>query len=239
MPARAATSPARVRRTPWTEADEIKLRALWKQQPIQQDASDAEYWQTTAKALGTGRTPEAVRQRWLTMCRVESTARPSAWTRLQRTSVPRDWRPLAYQHSFYLMSSTFYGVSGLALGYMERGKPRSIAGEPIIWVIQTLLTHKSDVVTLGEDSIWHGLDRLHAYTFTILRAAFTWYAYWVWEAYSNVQAAIFLCGLAMALACIRLSWMAVMRRDAAAFFRWHSLWHLMLPATALCVGLLA
>ena len=162
----------------------------------------------------------------------------SLWTRLQRTSVPLEWRLLAYQHGPYCISSTFYGTAGLALGYMERGKPHAIPGEPIVWIMQMLFTHQSDVATLGEDSIWHGIDRLHAYTFTVLRAAYTFYAYWFWGAYSRVQATIFFLGLVAALLCIRLSWMAVNRRDAAAFLRWHALWHFMLPATALCVGLL-
>lgn len=96
----------------------------------------------------------------------------------------------------------------------------------------------SDVVTLGEDSVWHGLDRVHAYSFTTLRTCYTVYAYVMWGAYSRLQAAVFFAGLAIALGCIRLSWRAVMRRDATAFLRWHALWHLALPATAVSVALL-
>jgi hypothetical protein len=124
----------------------------------------------------------------------------------------------------------------LGMGYAERGRPHALVGEPIIWVLQTICTHQSDVATLGEDSIWHAIDRLHAYTFTVLRAGYTLYAYWAWGAYSSTQAAVFVVGLVGALCMIRLSWWAVMRRDAAAFLRFHALWHFTLPATALCVA---
>ena len=158
---------------------------------------------------------------------------------MQHTVVPRSWRALAHKHTFYYVSSTFYGASGLVLGYIEHGKDHALPGEPVVWVLQTIFTHLSDVVTLGEDSVWHAVDRLHAYTFTVLRAVYTLYAYFFMRAYSDVQAAVFLVGLVTALCCIRLSWMAVLRRDAAAFLRWHALWHLMLPATGLGVALLS
>ena len=148
------------------------------------------------------------------------------------------WRELAYRHQFYFVSSGFYAAAGLLVGYVERGRPHVLPGEPIIWCLQTVFTQLSDVVTLGEDSVWHGVDRLHAYSFTILRAAYTLYAYCAWGAYSQLQAIVFSVGLALALCCIRLSWMAVMRRDANAFLRWHALWHLMLPATGVLVMLL-
>lgn len=186
--------------------------------------------------LGTHRSAEAVRQRYRKVANLHR--RPSFWTRLQRTSVPQEWRELAYRHKFYLVSSTFYGFSGLLLGYIEHGRAHALLGEPIVWLLQTLFTHKSDVVTLGEDSIWHAIDRLHAYAFTFLRAAYTFYAFYALGAYSQAQATVFFIGLATALCCIRLSWKAVMRRDAAAFLRWHALWHFFLPATALCVGFL-
>ena len=205
------------------------------------NADERFFWQRAAEDLGTHRTAEAVKRHW----HMIKSAPPSInyapipmWTRLQRTSVPCKWRPLAYGHPFYLVSSTFYAFAGITLGLLERGKPHAIPGEFLIWIVQTLLTHKSDVVTLGEDNFWHGLDRIHAYTFTAIRSTATMYAYWCWNAYSDVQAGVFACGLVMGLVCIRLSWMAVNRRDAAAFLRWHALWHLALPATAVCVGLL-
>jgi hypothetical protein len=235
-----STSPARSpSRRIWSAAEEQQLEQIWRQCPIAKATSDSEYWTMAAGLLGTNRTPEAVRQHWSNMtARRRPMPRAPLWTRLQRTSVPLQWRALALRHTFYAMSSTFYALAGLAFCYAEHGRPHALFGEPIIWVLQTVFTHQSDVATLGEDSIWHAVDRLHAYAFTILRASYTFYAYFVWGAYSQIQAAVFAVGLSLALCCIRLSWMAVMRRDAVAFLRWHALWHLMLPSTALCVAAL-
>ena len=244
MPRRATTSPARSpssgSRLAWVKSEEMKLEAFCKQHPIGSSAQkDSDYWKMAAHALGTNRTPEAVCQHWSKLCKRRAANAPvSAWTRLKRTSVPLEWRALAEQHPFYLISSTFYAIAGLFMGYVERGRPHALLGEPIIWILQTIFTHMSDVATLGEDSIWHAVDRLHAYTFTVLRATYTLYAFYAWKAYSPTQAAVFGVGLTLAMCCIRLSWMAVMRRDPGAFLRWHALWHLSLPATALCVGLL-
>ena len=160
------------------------------------------------------------------------------WTRLRRTSVPREWRQLAYRHRFYHMSAGFYAAAGLVMWHAERGRSHALPGEVFVCFVQTFLTHMSDVVTLGKDSAWHGLDRVHAYAFTAFRACYSFYAYAAWSAYSRLQAIVFAVGLAFALVCIALSWNAVVRRDAAGFFYWHALWHLSLPATATSVALL-
>ena len=159
-------------------------------------------------------------------------------TRLSRTSVPKSWRSHAKRHIFYYVSPLFYGLSGLLMGYVEAGKPHAIPLEPVVWVMQTILTYMSDVHTLGEDSRWHAADRLHAYTFTIVRALITSYVWWRMAAYTTLQMTIFFVGLVLSLVCIRMSWLSIRARSVRAFLFWHAMWHTGLPLTAVCIALL-
>ena len=96
--------------------------------------------------------------------------------------------------------------------------------------LQVLLTYMSDVHTLGSYSRWHAADRVHAYFYTTVRAVYTAYH---WRVYSSIQLIVFWVGLGCGVVCIRLSWVAVMRRDRASFLRRHTAWHASLPLMAL------
>jgi len=156
-----------------------------------------------------------------------------------RSSSPRpglesaSWSPSVGWHHTFLPLHTYR-----RLCRRERGLPHSFPGEALIWLTQSMLTYYSDVATLGQDSLWHGLDRVHAYSFTATRAVFTVFAYWHYGSYSTLQIVILATGLAIGLCCIRLSWLAVMRRRCRPFLRWHAAWHASLPAAAVLIALL-
>ena len=172
--------------------------------------------------------------------RATSSAEPrvSLLTRLTHTSVPLAWRARARRHCPYLYSPACYGAAGLFMSAVERGRAHTIPLEFFVWLMQSYLTYMSDVDTLGADSKWHAADRLHAYTFTILRAVYTAYCWQRYDAYSRLQMYVFLIGLGLSMVCIRLSWVGVRRRRVDDFLFWHALWHVSLPLVATLVAIL-
>lgn len=227
---------------PWSELEDGAFLVLL--------ANFGPMWEHIAAVLGTGRSADAIRSHYEeTMLSVRPPA-TSLLTKLSRTSVPLWWYGLAQRNLFYKLSPLAYGLAGLFMAYVNREFPQSFRYEWLIWVGQTILTYQSDVATLGTDSIWHALDRLYAYAFTIVRSTLSFAAFYYYGAYSQLQVGVLAVGLVIALTCIRLSWVAVMHgvkvgakegewpHAAEGFFFWHGLWHYMLPLTAVTIGAL-
>ena len=146
--------------------------------------------------------------------------------------MPASWHGLASRHYVYVVSPFYYAAAGVAVyvSHHRRATELERILEPLCLCIQALLSYLSDVDTLGRNSGWHAVDRLFAYSFTIIRASYSaWYA----AVYSSLQLRVFSFGLLCGIFCIRASWSAVLRRDCPAFLRWHSVWHASLPLTAL------
>ena len=236
--------PNRVNARPWADLEDEALVVLV--------AELGPVWSHVAQLLGTGRSADAIKQRFEEIVSVE---RPPAslLVRLTHTSVPLWWHGLARANTFYWCSSFAYGAAGMLIAYVNSkqgsGWPKTFPYEWVIYVGQSVLTYMSDVATLGSDSTWHALDRVYAYTFTILRSTLAFAAFYYYAAYSRIQMAVLAIGLAVALFSIRRSWIAVMDgvktgsnagwpAAAQRFFFWHGLWHYLLPATAATMAIL-
>ena len=149
----------------------------------------------------------------------------------KHNQVPVQWRKQRSLWSAYAWSSFAYSVTGVVyLVLLHRYPSKALhAGESldaVVWIWQGGISFMCDYVDLGVPSWSHPVDRISA-TAVILWQTIKFFLFlsaWSWRMLLHFPPA-----LAFGLWSFRMSCAAVSRRDAPAYFFWHTVWHFVLP----------
>ena len=168
-----------------------------------------------------------------------------------KSNVPKSWGPSLHQgvrdgdplSILYTLSPALFAMAGLyQLLYLDELTARVSASWPWIlesWIlfVQAGLCYASDVHTLGETSVYHMLDRMHAPLLTGWN--FLRLMCFVTGHFATVPSFAAMCvqALAHALAFIvfRRAFAARRANDYRGYLTWHSVWHFSLPIGAACL----
>ena len=149
----------------------------------------------------------------------------------KHNQVPGQWRHGRQLWSVYAWSSWAYAVTGVTYLFLLHRYPSKAlhAGESIdalLWMWQGVVSFWCDFIDLGVPSWSHPIDRISANAFILsqLIKFFIFVREVPWSC--NL---LFPPALTASLWTFRMSVLAVARKDAPAFFFWHTVWHFALP----------
>jgi len=164
---------------------------------------------------------------------------------------PPEWRDHIFSSAWWYRWSSFtYCVAGGML--VVRPAPmyrhaQPCCGGPHGFPFRTmgafifvngLLSYMGDTYTWGHASCWKTADVLAATTNTLLQFALVLLHVLGPMSFPRDMVSVFTVSLVAAVVCKRRAALALQRRDRDAYLRWHTAWHVVLPAGAVIGQLL-
>ena len=155
---------------------------------------------------------------------------------------PPEWRPADEQSRAYCASCFAYCAAGglLLLRPEPLERHMSFPWRPMGLMIfaNGFFSYMADVECWGRPSSWKAVDRLVATTNTLLQFALVLLHLLGPMSFPRDMVSVFTVSLLVAVACKRRAALALQRRDRDAYLRWHTAWHVVLPAGAVIGQLL-
>ena len=158
------------------------------------------------------------------------------WRR--RSSISPSWRThLSVPFSLYALSSFAYTAVGLQAVAMWMACPAAVPEysaaiaipEACLVALQGVWSFHSDVLHVGQDSIFHVVDRASAVTLVAVQLA-KFAVFLPWSMTSAEVIGVWI-GLVAGIFCKLRGYRAILRGSVESFRLWHILWHVSMPLT--------